>query len=119
MKNMRLIIPAFFVLLNMICSAAISEDRKESAEPAPKAFIDGVGPGWVTLTEKDFADVNGDPETWSWDGEMVKTTGVPVGVYKTKKEFTNFELVVQWRHMQFGGNSGVWRHRLHGRLQGA
>ena len=27
---------------------------------------------------------------------------------RTKKQYKNFELVVQWRHMQSGGNSGVF-----------
>ncbi len=85
---------------------------KAKAEPKPlvlpKAFIDGIGPGWVQLKEADFADVNGNPETWEWNDGFLKTTGKPIGVYKTKKQFTNFELVIQWRHMEFGGNSGVF-----------
>src|SRR5689334_25237888 len=32
----------------------------------PRAFIDGSGPGWKTLTETDFAGVNGNADTWTW-----------------------------------------------------
>ncbi|HCK72366.1 MAG TPA: hypothetical protein DHW38_12375, partial [Planctomycetaceae bacterium] len=40
-----------------------------AGEKAPRrAFIDGTGPGWVTLTEKDFVDVNGTEDTWQFDG---------------------------------------------------
>lgn len=73
-----------------------------------KAFIDGNGPGWRALTEDDFADVNGNPETWEWRDGLIRTTGKPIGVYRTKQKVTNFELVVEWRHLESGGNSGVF-----------
>ncbi|OYW18106.1 MAG: hypothetical protein B7Z55_11235 [Planctomycetales bacterium 12-60-4] len=75
---------------------------------APKAFIDGIGPDWKTLTGDDFENVNCDPETWTWDGGMVYCTGQPIGVMKTKTPFTNFELVAEWRHRKSGGNSGIF-----------
>ncbi len=75
----------------------------------PKAMINGTGPGWRALTEQDFTNVNCNEDTWSWgqDG-LIKCTGKPVGVIRTKKQITNFELVVQWRHLKHGGNSGVF-----------
>lgn len=75
---------------------------------APRAFIDGQGPGWTPLTGEDFVMVNGNPDTWTWKGNAVKCTGNPVGVTRTKKMFTNFELVTRWRHLKPGGNSGVF-----------
>jgi Domain of Unknown Function (DUF1080) len=80
-------------------------------EPSPpKAFVDGTGPGWKTLGEADFTNVNGDQETWNWKDDFVHGSGVPVGVTRTRKAYTNFELVAQWRHLKSGGNSGffVW-----------
>jgi hypothetical protein len=74
----------------------------------PRAYVDGTGPGWRALGERDFADVNGDPETWRWEGDLLRTTGNPIGVMRTRQPFTNFELVVEWRHLQPGGNSGVF-----------
>ena len=35
-------------------------------------------------------------------------TGQSVGVIRTRKQLTNFELVAQWRHLQSGGNSGIF-----------
>ena len=78
-----------------------------SGDP-PKAFIDGTGPGWKTYGETDFVNVNQAEDTWTFDGEMIRSTGKPVGVIRTAKELTNFELVVQWRHLSDGGNSGVF-----------
>jgi hypothetical protein len=91
------------------------------ADDPPFARIDGTGPGWRALGPEDFADVNNQPDTWTWskieadDGEggragnyRVKGTGIPVGVLKTAKQYTNFELSADWRHLSSGGNSGFF-----------
>jgi len=75
---------------------------------APRAFIDGTGPGWRELGPDDFARVNLDPETWTWKDGVAHCTGQPVGVARTKNPVTNFELVAQWRHLRSGGNSGIF-----------
>lgn len=80
----------------------------EEAGPLPKAFIDGMGPGWKLLQESDFAPVNCDPDTWSWKEGVTYCTGKPVGVLRTQQQYTNFELVAQWRHRSSGGNSGIF-----------
>lgn len=75
---------------------------------APKAFIDGTGPGWRALTLADFEAVNCAPETWSEKNGVIQCTGQPVGVTRTQATWTNLELVVEWRHLTSGGNSGVF-----------
>jgi hypothetical protein len=79
-------------------------------EPAalPRAFVDGTGPGWQTLGEADFVNVNCKPDTWTWKDGVVHCTGQPIGVVRSQKEYTNFELVAQWRHLKSAGNSGVF-----------
>jgi len=74
----------------------------------PKAFIDGAGAGWRSLGEQDFTNVNCFPDTWGWKAGLITCTGKPVGVTRSVITYTNFELVVQWRHLQSGGNSGVF-----------
>jgi hypothetical protein len=74
----------------------------------PKAFVDGVGPGWMDLGEAEFAHVNCDKDTWTWKDGVVHCTGHPVGVVRSTKQFTNFELVAQWRHLMSAGNSGIF-----------
>jgi hypothetical protein len=82
----------------------------EEPPGAPRAFLDGTGPGWRELAEADFENVNCDPETWAWKDGVIHGTGQPVGVIRTRKPLTNFELSAQWRHLRSGGNSGffVW-----------
>ena len=78
------------------------------AEETPKAWIDGTGPGWKAWGRDDFQMVNGDDTTWTWNDDGVHCSGQPVGVTRSKKQLTNFELVVEWRHLTAGGNSGVF-----------
>ncbi len=92
------------VLLSRFSIAAELSD----STALPKAFIDGTGPGWVSLGEKDFTPVNGAPDTWSWKEGVLHCTGKPVGVTRSQKQYTNFELVAQWKHLESGGNSGIF-----------
>lgn len=94
-----------FLSLSLIWSGAATA---WSVDELPKACIDGSGPGWKELGESDFTNVNCDANTWSWQDGIIHCTGKPVGVIRTQKQYTNFELVVEWRHLQSGGNSGVF-----------
>jgi hypothetical protein len=95
-----------FLLLSLISMFifALADEQGQ----LPKACIDGTGPGWKALGEADFAHVNGDPDTWTWKEDVLYCTGQPIGVMRTQKEFTNFELVAQWRHLKSAGNSGIF-----------
>ncbi len=75
-----------------------SDDAKK-----PAALIDGTGPDWKALGQDDFVNVNCDEDTWSFPNGEIHCTGNPVGVMRTKKELTNFELVVEWRHLKSAG----------------
>lgn len=88
-------------------STILGEDTK-SPSVAPKAFIDGTGLGWRALGEDDFVNVNLDPDTYTWKDGVAHCKGQPIGVIRTKKQFTNFELVAEWQHYQAGGNSGIF-----------
>ena len=94
--------------LGMMAGLGISEERE--AEPlVKKAFVDGRGQGWRAMEESEFVNVNCAEDTWSWEADgLIKCTGKPVGVIRTKEPVTNFELVVEWRHLESGGNSGVF-----------
>ena len=89
-------------------SDAVQGQSTPAASEAPKAFIDGTGLGWRDLGEKDFTHVNCEPGTWTWNGNSVHCTGKPVGVIRSINLLTNFEMVLQWRHLRSGGNSGVF-----------
>lgn len=56
--------------------------------------------GWV--------NVNTDPDTWSVRDGLLICKGTPIGVMRSEKQYENFVLHIEWRHMQDGGNSGVF-----------
>lgn len=91
-------------------SALAGADEKSDAKKPglPKAFIDGTGPGWRVLGKDDFVNVNCQDDTWTWNERGVHCTGVPVGVMRSVKTYTNFELVCEWMHLRPAGNSGVF-----------
>jgi hypothetical protein len=74
----------------------------------PRAYTDGSGPDWRVLGEKDFVNVNCDPDTWRWREDGVDCTGEPIGILRSTKPYTNFELSLEWRHLRRSGNSGVF-----------
>lgn len=55
-----------------------------------------------------WLNVNTDSATWYVEGELLKCTGKPIGVMRSEKLYENFILHVEWRHMEAGGNSGVF-----------
>src|SRR5437588_3074236 len=95
-------------LFALLAAVALAFAVASGEDALPKAFIDGSGPGWKALGEDDFVNVNCAPDTWSFKDGMIQCTGMPVGVMRMKEPVTNFELVVQWKHLKPGGNSGVF-----------
>ncbi len=92
----------------IVASAALVWFLAPQAPTAPRAFIDGTEPGWRTLGPADFAGVNGNPDTWTWTDGLLRSSGKPIGVMRTERTYTNFELLIEWRHLQPAGNSGVF-----------
>ena len=56
--------------------------------------------GWV--------NVNTAKDTWSVKDRLLVCTGHPIGVMRTEKQYENFILHIEWRHMEAGGNSGTF-----------
>src|SRR6266850_8213857 len=56
--------------------------------------------GWV--------NVNCAPNTFSVREGIIVSTGVPTGVMRTERQYENFELELEWRHMKPGGNAGLF-----------
>ena len=100
----------------LLLAASGAPDEKGAGPP--KAVIDGTGPGWRALEEKDFLNVNCDPDTWTWKDGVVRATGTPTGVIRSKEPYTNFEIVTEWRHLRPGGNSGIFVWTTEESLQG-
>lgn len=55
-----------------------------------------------------WIDVNTSPDTWRRDKDLLICSGKPIGVMRSEKMYENFILEVEWKHMEAGGNSGVF-----------
>lgn len=53
-------------------------------------------------------NVNTGPDTWSVKDGLLMCTGNPIGVMRSEKQFENFVLHVEWKHLEPGGNSGIF-----------
>lgn len=69
-------------------------------------------PGFVELFNgrdlTGWVNVNTAPETWSVKDGLLVCSGLPIGVMRSAKQYENFILHIEWRHMKPGGNSGVF-----------
>ena len=96
------------LLLAAALTATFALSPTPSVEEPLRAYIDGTGPGWQQLTLEDFVNVNGTAETWTMRGDTILCSGKPIGGARSKEVYGNFELVVEWKHDSFAGNSGVF-----------
>ncbi len=55
-----------------------------------------------------WINVNTDPDTWVTDNDLLICKGRPIGVMRSEKQYENFIISVEWRHMEAGGNSGIF-----------
>lgn len=55
-----------------------------------------------------WVNVNTDADTWRTKEDLLICSGLPIGVMRSVKQYENFILKVEWRHMEAGGNSGVF-----------
>jgi hypothetical protein len=78
-----------------------------AAEPV-RPFLDDTQPGFRELAAGDFVNVNCAPDTWTWKDGVLHCSGQPLGVLRTAKIHTNFEMTLEWMHQKPAGNSGVF-----------
>jgi hypothetical protein len=85
----------------MVALLAFLPSVARSAEPNGVPLFNGRDlAGWV--------NVNCAPNTWSVRDGMIICTGIPTGVMRTTRQYENFILELEWRHLRAGGNAGVF-----------
>lgn len=65
--------------------------------------------GWTVYVEDE--SVNPDEYFYVNDG-MIETVGKPIGYARTKKEYENYKLHIEWRYPEEPTNSGVFMHTI-------
>lgn len=110
-------------LASPVHAQSASTSSPSSAQPAPGPAAPAQ---WRNLFNgKDLTgwkNINTAPDTWTMrsDGLLINT-GKPIGVMCSEQMYENFLLHVEWKHLEAGGNSGVFawsdaRPREHDRL---
>lgn len=106
----------------LICTLALApahaqQPAAKGTTPQPAADVPdadtlSAAPQWVELFNgKDltgWVNVNTGPDTWQVKDGLLVCTGLPIGVMRSEKQYENFILHIEWRHMKPGGNSGVF-----------
>lgn len=92
-----------------VLSLAASTVRSTASE----ALNSGAGEElWVELFNGRDLDgwvaVNSAPETWSARDGKLHCTGRPISALRTDRQYENFILELEWRHLTEGGNSGIF-----------
>jgi hypothetical protein len=91
---------ALFVCTALVASAFAAETPKPDADGFVPMFNGRDLTGWT--------NINCAPETWSVRDGKIYCTGKPVGGLRTVKQYENFIVELEWRHLQRSGNSGFF-----------
>lgn len=72
----------------------------------------GFGSFITDVAQKETAinwiNVNTAPDTWHVEKDLLICSGQPIGVMRSEKQYENFILHIEWKHIEAGGNSGVF-----------
>jgi len=90
------------VLILIAVVLLCGQRRAQAAEPMQfRELFNGKDlSGWV--------NVNTDKDTWSVRDGLLVCTGQPIGVMRSEKQYENFIMHIEWRHVEAGGNSGTF-----------
>ncbi len=100
----------FFIICCFILLPAV----ESFSQPTPISFGNMIPLESITSKSKKeevpvvWLDVNTSPDTWKVEGKELISTGNPIGVMRSEKQYENFILHVEWQHIEAGGNSGVF-----------
>lgn len=98
---MRAPIPTTLAAFGLLISCGLLPLRAAEADDGFVPMFNGKDlSGWV--------NVNGSPETWTVADGMIHCDGQPVCALRTEKQYENFVLEAEWRHLKSGGNAGIF-----------
>jgi hypothetical protein len=82
----------------LVVSASLSQVKAQ----------DGFVPLFNGRDLEGWVNANCAPETWSVRDGVIHCTGRPTGALRTARQYENFILEAEWRHLSSGGNSGIF-----------
>jgi hypothetical protein len=92
-----------FLLVTVFCVLLSSAGATAQKEEGFVSLFNGMDlHNWV--------NVNCAPETWTVRDQMIICSGIPKGVMRTDRQYENYILELEFRHMKKGGNAGLFVH---------
>lgn len=108
-KNNYIFTGRYFVAFSLMINALNAYSQKPYIEFGKAIFLKDITPG---STGKDiplrWINVNTAEDTWSKQKNLLICSGIPTGVMRSEKQYENFMLHIEWKHIEPGGNSGVF-----------
>ncbi len=98
---LKFIFPLLAIMISPICQ---SQSISFGTEIGLNEMISGADESKLI----NWINVNTGPDTWRTENDLLICKGQPIGVMRSEKQYENFILLVEWRHMEAGGNSGVF-----------
>lgn len=87
--------------LHILLTASLASSLLAAAKEEFTPLFNGRDlSGWV--------NVNCAPETFTVRDGLLHCDGVPTGALRTERQYENFILELEWRHLKSGGNAGVF-----------
>lgn len=97
---------SFLLVLNLNCFlhaqsiSIVFGSELELSQLTPGSKNKGNSIHWI--------NVNTSPDTWVRNKDLLICSGQPIGVMRSEKQYENFMLHIEWKHLESGGNSGVF-----------
>ncbi len=101
------ILPVFLVLF-ILGSQFASAQKKLFQFGIEKSFEESIVNAKATGKTIQWIDVNTSDTTWKVKSDLLQNSGNPIGVVRSEKMYENFIMHVEWRHLEKGGNSGIF-----------
>ncbi len=105
----------FKVIFVQFCITAVSGYYNYSIAQKPvgkfgeEVSLESITPGKkIKAKPIQWIQVNTDEDTWKIEGDELVCSGHPIGVIRSEKKYENFLLHIEWKHIEAGGNSGVF-----------
>lgn len=106
---MRLIIKVVVLLLFLLNNNDFIQAQPNVIAFGNELEISQVRPGSKNKENPmNWINVNTNADTWKKNKDLLICTGSPIGVIRSEKQYENFILEIEWKHMEAGGNSGVF-----------
>jgi hypothetical protein len=98
-------------IILMILVAGITNAQKPLFKFGEEVVFEKIATGQkIKGKSVQWIQVNTEDSTWIIKEKELLCKGLPIGVIRSEKQYENFILHIEWKHMEAGGNSGtfVW-----------